>query len=105
MARPTKYKAVRTEIDGHTFPSKAEAHRYQHLKLLEKAGQITNLSLQPRYALDVNGVHIANYIADFRYWDETGRVIEDCKGVQTPVYKLKKKLMLACHGIVIKESR
>jgi hypothetical protein len=99
----SKYKAIRTTIDGHTFASKAEANRYQHLKLLEKAGQITNLSLQPRYALDVGGVHICNYIADFRYWDEGGRVVEDVKGVRTPVYKLKKKLMLACHGIVIKE--
>ena len=103
MARPTKYKAIRTEIDGHTFASKAEANRYRHLKILEQAGQISNLSLQPRYALDVNGVHIANYIADFRYWNEGGRVIEDVKGMKTPVYRLKKKLMLACHGIVIEE--
>jgi hypothetical protein len=99
----SKYKAIRTEIDGHTFASKAEANHYRHLKLLEKAGQITNLTLQPRYALDVNGVHIANYIADFRYWDEGGRRIVDVKGMKTPVYKLKKKLMLACHGIVIEE--
>jgi hypothetical protein len=33
-----------------------------------------------------------------------GDIVEDSKGVRTPVYKLKKKLMLACHGIEIRET-
>lgn len=45
--RRHKFGAVATVVDGHTFPSKAEARRYQELRLLEKAGQITKLRLRP----------------------------------------------------------
>jgi len=34
----TKYHSTRVEIDGIKFDSKAEAERYQELKLLEQAG-------------------------------------------------------------------
>jgi hypothetical protein len=99
----TKYGAIRTEVDGVTFASKAEARRYAELKLLERAGEIAQLELQPRYPLVVNGVKVATYVGDFRYIERGGLVVEDTKGVRTPVYKLKAKLMLAVHGITVKE--
>lgn len=98
-----KYSAVPTTVDGIRFHSKGEAMRYQELRLLEQAGAISGLELQPKFKLEVNGVKIGDYVADFRY-TEAGKVVtEDYKGMKTPVYNLKKKLMLALHGVDILE--
>ena len=100
-----KYHAIRTTIDGITFASKKEAARYQELKLMVAAHEITMLQLQVKYSLDINDVHICNYFADFVYTDSDGfPVVEDVKGVRTAVYKLKKKLMLAIYEIRIYET-
>lgn len=100
-----KFNAKRTEVDGHKFASKAEARRYSELKLLEKAGQIKDLALQPRYSLVVYGEKVCDYVADFEYRvpGRTFAVVEDVKGMRTPIYRLKKKLMRAIHGIEIQE--
>ena len=106
-----KYGAVRTEVDGHKFASKAEAKRYGELKLLEKAGKIAHLTLQPSFMLLVwdcevkHDVQIGSYVADFQYWDmeQEKIVIEDVKGVRTPVYQLKKKIVEHRFGITISE--
>ena len=68
-------------------------------------GEIFGLLLQPRYILEVNGIHIAKYVADFWYADLLSNinVIEDVKGVRTREYIIKKKLMKAIHGIEIVE--
>jgi hypothetical protein len=100
----SKYHSVKTEIDGYVFASKAEAHRYSELKLLEMEGSISCLELQPKFPIIVNGKKIATYIADFRYLHcGTKQIIEDVKGVRTPVYRLKKKLVEAIFGITITE--
>ncbi len=101
----SKYGNRKTEIDGFLFDSKREANRYVELKLAERAGEIENLELQPKYSVDINGKHICNYFADFRYFDKRDRkiVIEDVKGVKTDVYKLKKRLVEALYGIIITE--
>lgn len=102
-----KYGNVPTNVEGKSFHSKHEAQRYSELVLLQKAGEIENLQLQVTYRLDVGGHHICKYIADFVYDDKNGRqVVEDTKSYATakdPVYRLKKKLMKACHGIEIHE--
>ena len=109
-ARRSKFGAVKTVVDGITFASKREASRYQELCLLQRAGHIRGLTCQVRYPLDVNGTHIADYVADFCYAEvgdapvQVRFVVEDCKGMRTPIYRLKKKLMLACHGITIRET-
>ena len=97
MANYSKYKAIRTEIDGIWFASKKEAKRYQQLLLLEQAGEITHLELQPIYPIIYKGEKICRYQADFRYFDtkKRMRVLEDVKGMKTPVYRLKKKLVEA----------
>ncbi len=116
-AKPTKYRAVRTVVDGHKFASKKEARRYGELKLLQKAGFICDLKLQPKIKLSANGVDICTYIGDFFYYKrghfkvsenqvggEAGKFIyEDVKGMRTPIYRLKKKLVLALTGITITE--
>lgn len=109
--RQSKYGAVRTTVDGIVFHSKREAARYAELKLMEKAGEIQGLLLQPIYPItatcwDLVTRHICNYIADFEYGKPDGElVVEDVKGMKTPVYRLKKKLVEALHGITITEVR
>jgi hypothetical protein len=105
VKRPSKYHAKPTVVDGIKFASKAEARRYGELTLLERVGKIKDIVLQPRVPIDVNGVRIGTYVADFMYVDvETGETVyEDVKGVKTPVYNLKKRLVAAIHGIKIKE--
>jgi hypothetical protein len=89
----SKYRAVRTEVEGHVFASKREAFRYQELRILERSGYITELTLQQKFPLVVNGVKVCTYIADFCYLDMQGRaIVEDSKGMKTPVYRLKNKL-------------
>lgn len=101
--RFNKFHAIKTKVDGIEFHSRSEAQRYAELKLLEIAGEIRDLELQPRFDLIVNGIKICKYYADFRYWDIKKRelIIEDRKGVRTVVFNLKKKLMKACLGLDI----
>ena len=123
----SKYRSKKTEVDGIVFDSKKEAQRYQQLKLMEKAGVICNLKRQVKYELvpaqHINGKLVeraVTYTSDFEY-DElvkarqrtvmvynsgtvTGQhIVEDVKGVQTDVYKIKRKLMLHKYGIRIRE--
>lgn len=104
MVFKNKYRAIKTEVDGITFDSKREAARYMELVLLERAGEISRLELQPKYDCVVNGKKICTYKADFRYFDANGSVVEDVKGMKTPVYRLKKKLVEALYpGVTIQE--
>lgn len=95
-----KYHSKKTIIDGIEFDSKKESMRYQELKLLERAGKIRELKLQPEYELipkfkkNNKTYRKTIYKADFSYFDvETNKhITEDVKGFKTDVYKLKKKL-------------
>jgi len=101
----SKYHAIKTEMDGIIFASRAEAQRYGELKILEYQNHIACLELQPKYPIVVNGKKICTYIADFRYndLDSKWQIIEDVKGIRTPVYRLKKKLVEAIYNIEITE--
>ena len=99
--RPSKYGNIRTEAEGMKFSSKKEKKRWMDLRLMEKGKQITDLERQVRYPLEVNGTHICFYIADFVYRNGGKLVVEDAKGMRTPVFDLKSKLMLAVHGVEI----
>lgn len=102
-----KYRNVKTEVDGIKFDSKKEAQRWGELKILERAGEISNLQRQVPYILidkSKYGQQI-KYIADFTYQDKGNLVVEDVKSPisKTPVYRLKKRLMAERYGIEIKE--
>jgi hypothetical protein len=107
-ARPrSKYRAQPTEVNGHRFDSKGEAARYVELRFLERMKIITDLRLQVRFSIEVNGQKIATYVADFVYREKGVEVIEDFKSPATaknPVYRLKKKLVEAIYGIEIRET-
>lgn len=106
----SKYHSRKQTIDGYVFASKREAQRYSELKILEKAGEISNLELQKRFELipsqRIGGKVVERpcyYVCDFAYCEGGKQVIEDAKGMKTEVYKIKKKLMLYKYGITIKE--
>lgn len=122
-----KYHNIKTKtFSGQVYDSRKEARRAMELKLLEKAGEIYNLSEQVKYVLIPaqyetverysktgkrlkDGLKLiereVSYVADFTYIDvKTGKeVVEDTKGVRTKEYIIKRKLMLYAHGIRIKE--
>jgi len=100
----SKYKAKPTYVDGLRFASQKEARDYRDLLLLERAGEISNLELQPRYDFIVNNVLLCFYKADFRYTEKGKTIVHDSKGFKTPMYRLKKKMMKAFHGITIRET-
>jgi len=102
--RRSKFGNVWTEIDGIKFQSKAEARRYEVLRDRQTTGMISDLRLQVSYPLTINGAKIATYRADFVYIRSGGEIVEDVKGVRTDLFKLKKKLMKALHGIEIYET-
>lgn len=109
-AKP-KYGNKKTELDGIVFDSKREAARYQQLKLLERGGLIRDLKIQVPYRLEVNGLLICKYIADFTYEERHPTlaagwlpVTEDSKGFPNDRWPMKRKLMRACHGIQVRET-
>lgn len=88
---------ARRTIDGHVFHSDAEARRYMQLKLLERAGHIKQIELQPIYKIEIDGKLVCKVILDFRYWEGQLRIVEDVKGRDTAVSKLKRKLVEASY--------
>jgi len=96
MARQLKHRNVITVCGGeHKHRSKAEARRCDELRLLERVGEIARLEQQPRFPCKINGTLICTYVADFAYFANEKRVIEDVKGQKTQLYVLKKKLVEA----------
>jgi hypothetical protein len=102
----SKYLNKKTTVHGITFDSKAEASRYLELVILQNAGEITNLELQVQFEIfpKQEGERAAHYVADFVYYEDGVKVVEDCKGMKTKDYILKRKGMLFRHGIKIKET-
>lgn len=90
--RGNKYGAQKTVVDGLRFDSKKEAMRWQELKKLESIGAIQNLERQVSIPLHVAGVKVCTYRADFMYEMDGVVVVEDAKGYQTEVFKLKWKI-------------
>lgn len=95
--RWNKYGAKKTWKDNILFDSKLESSIYEQLKILQQAGQISDLELQKEFTLNVNGKQICIYIADFVFKVKDKIVVADAKGVLTDVFKLKWKLIQALH--------
>lgn len=89
------------------FDSAKEWRRNQELETLQRAGEISELkrqvpfTLMPSYTISdettkqgFRTVREIRYIADFTYRLKNGkRIIEDVKGIQTDVFKIKRKLL------------
>lgn len=111
-SKENKYHAEKTVVDGMEFDSAKEARRWSDLLLMQKAGEIVDLSRQVEYELipkqvrsDGKTERAVKYVADFVYTRTADgeTVVEDCKGVRTKDYIIKRKLMLWVHHISIKE--
>lgn len=95
-----KFHAIRTECDGIKFPSKKEAKVYNDLKLRKQAGDIVFFLRQVPLHLP-GGV---KYVVDFVTFEKDGSVrFVDAKGMRTPLYIAKKKIVEAEYPIVIEE--
>jgi len=116
-----KYHNRKVTYNGLTFDSKREASRYKELRIMEKAGMISDLQRQVEFVLipaqrepdtigKRGGIHKGktleqkcSYVADFVYMRDGVQVVEDTKGMRTADYIIKRKLMLYVHGIRIHE--
>ena len=104
-----KYRNRKTVVDGIEFASKKEAERYKFLRILEKTGQIKDLKtqvkfeLQPSFRYHDKQIRAIYYVADFVYFRDGKKVVEDTKGFITEVYKLKSKMFLFKNGFEITE--
>ena len=117
----SKYHSKKVIVNGDTFDSRKEYRRFCELSLLQRAGAITDLQRQVEFELipaqrepDTVGVRggirkgktiefAVKYVADFVYYENGKKVVEDTKGFKTKDYIIKRKLMLWVHGIRIKE--
>jgi hypothetical protein len=107
----SKYKAQKTTVDWITYDSRKEAVRAQELKLMQRAGLISDLQCQVPYELipaqrSAEGRLLERaviYKADFVYTEDGKTVVEDVKGLRTKEYILKRKIMLYKYGIRIRE--
>jgi hypothetical protein len=99
----SKYGNKRVKADGYTFDSQAEYRRWQELKLLEQAGEISDLEVHPKFIISPGGrdaftgkvIRKRTYEGDFAYieLDTDRQIIEDTKGVATQVFRLKWDLV------------
>lgn len=125
-----KYNNRETVVDGITFDSAKEARRYWELKMMERAGRISDLQRQVAYILiptqRAEGTEVykrgpnkgqrkpgevlekeCRYVADFVYTRDGKNIVEDVKGYKQggayKVFVIKRKLMLERYGIQIQE--
>ena len=107
IAKPNKYRNKKCEYDGYTFDSIKEMNRYIQLRELEKAGKIRDLELQIYFELvpKCGKERKAFYVADFVYYRDGKMVVEDVKSPssRTPLYILKRKIMLWRNNIEVQE--
>lgn len=118
MAKPkkaAKYRNTKCEHEGIKFDSLKERSHWFGLVQRQARGEIRELQLQVRFELTKRAKRdygtwekAAAYVADFVYVEvaTNALTVEDVKSPATrknPAYVLKRKLMLAKHGITIKE--
>lgn len=100
-----KYHNTKVRARDEVFDSRHEYNRWCELRLLERAGKISDLKRQVRFELvpKQEGERPVYYVADFVYIRDGQKVVEDAKGFKTPEYIIKRKLMLFRHQIRVNE--
>ena len=107
----SKYGNKKVHTEDGDFDSQREYLRWCELKLMQRAHLISDLKRQVPFELipvqkDSTGKVVerkCEYVADFVYTLDGKTVVEDSKGMKTPEYIIKRKLMLKEHGIRIQE--
>lgn len=110
LTKPNKYRAKRIQYEGMTFDSTKEMRRWIDLRLLERAGKIRQLRRQVPFTIVINDEPVkiksagypngrqVKYIADFTYVEDNAYVVEDVKGKDTQLSRLKRALVEAIYG-------
>lgn len=105
-----KYHAIKVKTEDGVFDSRKEYKEWIKLKKLQEQGLITDLQRQVEFVLIptqyIDGKLAERrvvYIADFVYYNQGIMIVEDTKGVKTPEYVIKRKMMLQKYGIHITE--
>ena len=106
---------IRDKTGKVTAASKREQKRREELIFLEKRREISGLRFQPRFPFKANpkrgmmhalvykSGRICTYVADFEYYDLDGeRIIEDSKGVETLLFKMKASALWAYYGLEVR---
>jgi hypothetical protein len=96
--RKHKYGAVKTECGAkHMHASGIEAKRCDQLHAMEVAGEITHLTQQPVFKIELNGRLVCKVVGDFQYrMADSGLLMTiDVKGMDNRVSQLKRKLVEA----------
>ena len=106
FSRRPRFAAKRTpDSAGVIHASKGQAQWFDTLRTRLRAGEIRDLDLEPSFPIVINGQHVCDVKADARFVEiASGRVcVLDYKGVEgdTPISRLKRKLVAAAHGIEI----
>lgn len=96
----SKYGAIKTSIDGHTFDSQKEADYYCNLKLRLQAKDIRGFCLQPVFILAPGLKYKADFIV---FYNDGTQEIIDVKGFKTKEYIAKKKVFEDKYNLEIKE--
>lgn len=76
-------------LTGRSFASQAERDRGDQLRLLELAGEISDLEFQPQTYLSAAKI---GYAPDFRYVEKGVTIYEEVKGFETEGYQIKARL-------------
>lgn len=98
LAKRSKYGARKTTRDGYTFDSLGEANRWTQLQLLQRSGAIKGLGEpHPVFPITLNGVTVCKVEMDFAYQEAGVSLVEDYKGQDTPISRLKRKLLAAAY--------
>jgi len=103
----SKYRNIKTKVEGVTFDSKGELKRWVQLCLMQENGLISDLKRQVRYELcppiklaGEKRASAVKYVVDFQYVTDKGELrLEDLKGFDTPVSRLKRRLVKHLHGL------
>lgn len=115
--RRNKFSARKTEVDGIVFASKREATVYGELKLREMAGEIRNLTLQPKFPIVVDGAPVKIrsegypngramvYRADFSFFEGERRRVLEVKGFDTEPSRIKRALVSHIYNVEIEVVR
>jgi hypothetical protein len=106
--KKSKYRSEKTEYNGMMFDSKKEADFAKNLESRKHAHElnerVTRVEYQVAYPITAKNKVVSHYFADFRItYADLHQEVVDVKGMKTPVYKLKKKLVEALHDIKIIE--
>jgi len=112
VPRGTKYGSKAQTVDGLWFPSKLQAARYRQLVELQAAGIVSWFIREPRFDLGGGVKYAADFLVVWNLHNHAaGEVVklaaarvtvEDCKGVETAVFKVKKKLLEARYPFRLK---